>query len=82
MFPDPDDLGQFLALVWFADLDQIQDRVPPFPEEGDHAVVVGVNIVVNGVVTVGSGYFLRFAVQSGSNPAPAEFFPGENGLHP
>ena len=62
MFTDHNRLRQLFVLVRLADLNQIQNRITALPQKFNHAVVVGVNIVVNGIVTIRSGDFLRFAV--------------------
>ena len=62
MFTDHNRLRQLFVLVRLADLNKIQNRITALLQNFIHAVVVGVNIVVNGIVTIRSGDFLRFAV--------------------
>ena len=62
MFTDHNRLRQRLDLVRLADLNQIQLRITALPQKFNHAVVGGEILVVNGIVTIRSGDFLRFAV--------------------
>ena len=45
-------------------------------------MVVGVNIVVNRIIAMGGGDFLRLAVQSSTNTVTAVFLFDKEGLHP
>ena len=49
IFTDHNRLRQLFVLVRLADLNQIQNRITALPQKFNHAVVVGVNIVVNGM---------------------------------
>ena len=50
------------VLIRLADFNEIQDRIATLSQKFYHAVIVGVNVVVDGILTVRSGDFLCFAV--------------------
>ena len=73
MFTDRNRLRQLFVFVRLADLNQIQNRIPPLPQKLNHAVIVGVNVIINGIIPKRSGDFFRFAVQSSSYTVTAVF---------
>ena len=58
-----DGLRQLFIFIWLADLNQIQNRIATLSQKFNHSMIVGVNIVVNGIIPIRSGNFLRFSVQ-------------------
>ena len=82
MLTDYNRLRQLFVVVRLADLNQIQNCITTLPQKFDHTVIIRVNIVINSIITIGSGDFLRFAVQSSSNTMTAVFLFDKDGFHP
>jgi hypothetical protein len=62
MFSNSNGLGQLFSFVRLPDFDKIQYRKATLSQKFYHAAIVGVNVVVDGILTVRSSDFLCFAV--------------------
>ena len=82
MLSHRNNLCQFLVLIRLANLNQIQNRITTLPQKFDHAVIVGVNVIVNSIIPIRSSDFLCFTMQSGSNTVTAVFLFDKDGFHP
>ncbi len=82
MLPNRNRLRQLFAFIRLADLNQIQNRITTLSQKFDHLVIIGVNIVVDGIIPIRSSNFLRFAMQSSSNTLMTVFLFDKDRFHP